>query len=67
MKRVLLPLVLGFAASAAIACPGADKSADAKSNAATAAHSAQPAATQVNKAEADKKVAKRLDAKKPTT
>ncbi len=68
MKRALLPLVLGFAASAAFACPGADKAADAKAHpAATATTSTLPAATQLSKAEADKKATKRAEAKKSTT
>ena len=68
MKRAILPLVLAFAASAAFACPGGDKSADAKAqHGATAVTSAQPTAAQHSKAEADKKLVKKVEAKKQTT
>jgi ABC-type glycerol-3-phosphate transport system substrate-binding protein len=67
MKRAILPLLLGFAASAAIACPGAEKSADAKASTSTTVTSALSAVTQQSKAEADKKVIKRIEAKKPTS
>lgn len=70
MKRTVLPLALVFAASAAFACPGADKSADAKAHTATTATAATrivPAASQQGRAEADKKVVKQVEAKKQTT
>lgn len=67
MKRAVLPLVLGFAATAAVACPGADKSVQAKANKATTVTSVQPNVTQQSKVEADKKLVKRVEAKKSTT
>jgi hypothetical protein len=67
MMKAVLPIVLGFAASAAIACPGADKAMDAKANAAPTVASALSAVTQQSKAEVDKKVVKTVDAKKPSS
>jgi ABC-type glycerol-3-phosphate transport system substrate-binding protein len=66
MKRAILPLVLAFAASAAFACPGGDKSADAKAHSSATVSSAQPTAAQQSKAEADKKLVKKVEAKKTT-
>lgn len=67
MKRAVLPVVLGFAATAAIACPGADKSVQAKANTAASVTSTQPTMTQQSKADADKKLVKRAEVKKSTT
>lgn len=67
MKRAILPLVLVFTFSAAIACPGADKSAEAKAGSPSTVASTLPTVTQQSKADADKKIAKRAEAKKPTS
>lgn len=67
MKRAVLPLVLAFAASAAFACPGADKSAEAKPAASTTLASALTSVKHQAKADADKKVVKSAEAKKPTS
>lgn len=67
MMKVVLPIVLGFAATAAMACPGAGKAMDAKANTTQPVASALAAVTQQSKAEADKKVIKTVDAKKPTS
>jgi hypothetical protein len=67
MKRAVVPFLLAFAASAAFACPGADKSADAKAGSATTVASALRTATQQGKAEADRKSVKPVEAKKPTS
>lgn len=68
MMKVVLPMLLGVAASAAMACPGAGKATDAKAPAASpTVATALSAVTQQSKAEADKKVIKSVDVKKPTS
>ncbi len=65
MTKLLLSLALTFAASAALACPGAMKNTDAKAD---AAQSVAALSTKSDKATpADKKAVKPAEAKKPTT
>lgn len=67
MIKAVLPLALAFAASAAMACPGADKSMDAKAGSTPTVASALSTVTQQSKAESDKKPVKMVEAKKPAS
>ena len=64
MKKAVLPILLVLASGAAMACPGADKAMDAKANSSTTVASAQTSVIQQIKAEAEKKEAKAVEAKK---
>ena len=62
--KAVLPILLVLASGAAMACPGADKAMDAKANSSTTVASAQTSVIQQIKAEAEKKEAKAVEAKK---
>lgn len=67
MMKLVLPIALGFAVSAASACPGAGKAMDAKANTAPTVAGSLAAAVAQSKADADKKVVKAAEVKKPAS